>query len=97
MKTETRSRAVKEGWQGRRRTYKCRECDNKFQVDTLSPLPIKDRFCPSCLKNTIPFTFINRVTSKEYVIRASDAELATLRAWKINSNLTFKEVVKATF
>jgi len=97
MQTETRSRSFREGRQGRRRTYKCRECDNKFQVDTLNPLPISERFCPPCLKNTIPFTFINKLTGKEYIIRAGDAELATLRAWQINPNLTFKEVVKVTF
>jgi hypothetical protein len=46
----TRSRAYREGWLGRRRTYKCHTlgCPNKFQVDTRNPLPLKDRFCPEC-------------------------------------------------
>jgi hypothetical protein len=46
----TRSRAYREGWLGRRRTYRCRTpgCPNKFQVDTRNPLPEKMRVCPDC-------------------------------------------------
>jgi len=91
----TKSRAYREGWQGRRRTYRCRECGVKYQVDTLNPIPTKERICPFCQENTIPFTFVNKITGKERVVRAGDAELATLRAWRINPNLTFKEGVKA--
>ncbi len=45
----SRSRAAHEGgWIGRRRTYRCRGCGAKFQVDTRHPLPEKDRLCPTC-------------------------------------------------
>lgn len=43
-----RSRACMEGVRGRRRTYRCRDCGNKFRVDTISVLPEKDRICPTC-------------------------------------------------
>jgi transposase-like protein len=46
----TRCREYREGWLGRRRTYKCRTCGNKFQVDTLGPLPEKLRNCKDCVK-----------------------------------------------
>ncbi len=40
------------------------------------------------------YPFIDKITGEKQVVKASSAELATLRAWKINSNLTFdiKEV-----
>lgn len=45
----SRSRAAREGgWQGRRRNYSCRQCGEKFQVDTRAPLPEKERLCPKC-------------------------------------------------
>ena len=44
----TRSREYREGWIGRRRTYRCRNCSEKFQVDTSNPLPLKDRLCYAC-------------------------------------------------
>jgi len=48
LRPETRSRAYREGWIGRRRTYKCRGCGVKVQVDTLGPMPEKERFCQIC-------------------------------------------------
>lgn len=48
MQNLSRCRERTEGWVGRRRTYKCRDCGHKFQVDTLNPLPLKDRICPQC-------------------------------------------------
>jgi len=48
MKTQTRCREYQEGWTGRRRTYKCRECSKKFQVDTKESLPEVRRICPEC-------------------------------------------------
>lgn len=75
---------------GRRRTYPCTECKLKFQVETLNPLPEIERVCPECKKHTYVYTFINSKSGKEVQIRASDAELATLRAWEKNKNLTFK-------
>lgn len=44
----TRCREYREGRISRRRTYRCRQCPNKFQVDTLKPLPEYDRICPEC-------------------------------------------------
>jgi hypothetical protein len=44
----SRTREYREGWLGRRRTYKCRVCGTKFQVDTLNPLPENKRVCSSC-------------------------------------------------
>ncbi len=35
------------------------------------------------------FTFVDKITGKKCVVRASDSELATLRAWAKNRNLTF--------
>jgi len=43
-----RSREYVEGWLGRRRTYKCRKCGEKFRVDAMRPLPTKERICPRC-------------------------------------------------
>ena len=48
MRTQTRTREYREGWRGRRRTYICRSCGEKFQVDTLTPLPEKQRICGNC-------------------------------------------------
>lgn len=48
--------------------------------------------------NEYSYTFINKVTGEEIQVRASDAELATLKAWQINQNLTFKipQIIGAT-
>lgn len=89
MKQTTRTREYKEGWRGRRRTYHCTECNDKFQVDTLNPLPHIDKVCPVCRIITGVYTFVNN-RGKETLIRARDSELATLRAWSKNPNLTFK-------
>jgi rubrerythrin len=48
MQNESRSRACREGWLGRKRTYRCRICGEKFRVDTLNPLPEDKRMCPVC-------------------------------------------------
>jgi hypothetical protein len=53
MKTETRSREYREGWLGRRRTYKCIICTDKFQEDRCGPLPKRERICPYCRNNTV--------------------------------------------
>lgn len=79
-----------EGRTGRRRTYKCIECQTKFQVDTLEPLPKQDRLCNYCRIHTSLYTFVDKKTGKERQIRASNTELATLRAWAINPSLTLK-------
>ena len=47
MRTTTRSREYREGWTGRRRTYECRACGEKFQHDG-GQLPLKACICPSC-------------------------------------------------
>ena len=95
MINQSRCREKIEGKISRRRTYTCRECDNKFQVDTLAPLPEKERLCPYCRDRTYLFPFINKLTGKEIEVRASSAELATLRAWEINKNFTFKVELKS--
>ncbi len=89
MDRPTRRREYKEGWLGRKRTYHCTECNSKFQVDTLNALPKIDRVCPSCRIITTVFTFVDN-KDKEVLIRASNSELATLRAWGKNCPLTFK-------
>lgn len=91
----TKAREYREGWKGRRRTYHCRECKGKFQADTLHALPEIDRVCPTCMKRTFVYTFTDKTTGKEQVIRAPDIELATLRAWHLNRNLTFKTTGEA--
>ena len=48
MRTTTRTREYREGRISRRRTYKCRECQVKFHVDTRDPLPEDQRVCPFC-------------------------------------------------
>ena len=35
---------------GRRRTYRCRQCGKKFKVETLEPLPARERICSFCRK-----------------------------------------------
>lgn len=86
----TRCREYREGWLGRRRTYYCVECQKLIHVDTLNPIPKIDRVCSECRMSTSVYTFVNKRSGKELQIRAHDAELATLRAWKISTNLTFK-------
>lgn len=86
----TRCREYREGWTGRRRNYFCRECGHTFQSDTSSSLQEIDRVCPDCRSHTAVYTFTNKRTGKDTQVRASNAELATLRAWQINKNLTFK-------
>lgn len=90
MENYCRSREKLEGWQGRHRTYFCTECSKPIHVDTLKPLPKIDRVCPECKKWTEVYTFVNKHSHKEHPVRAHGAELATLRAWKISPNLTFK-------
>ena len=89
MIPQTRSREYREGCIWRRRTYRCTECNRKFQVDTLNPLPKHDRACPDCKSSTYVYTFLSP-RGKKYYVRAPDAELATLRAWRISLRLTFK-------
>ena len=50
MQTTTRTREYREGWLGRRRNYRCRQCGSKFQVDTRYSLPEKERICPECME-----------------------------------------------
>ncbi len=90
MKNLSHCREKAEGSIGRRRTYSCTECQNNFQEDRLNPLPDIDKVCPKCRINTYVYTFINKRTGKDTQVRASNVELATLRAWDISSNLTFK-------
>jgi hypothetical protein len=54
MREQTRSRAYREGWGGRRRNYKCRipGCGNKFQHDG-NQLPPKARICYECRNNLV--------------------------------------------
>ena len=86
----TRSREYREGCKGRRRTYTCTECAKSFQEDRLSPLPEIDRVCPLCRINTHIYIFTNQRSGKDVQVRASNVELATLRAMDISPNLTFK-------
>ncbi|MBA7585413.1 hypothetical protein ES708_27392 [subsurface metagenome] len=48
MQNYSRCREKIEGWRGRRRWYKCRQCDTPFRVDTLEPLPEAERICSVC-------------------------------------------------
>ncbi len=89
MRDTSHCREKTQGWLGRRRTYRCRECKAKFQVDTLRPVPVKERRCYVC-KHSYAYTFKDKTTGAETVVKASDVELATLRAWQVNPNLTFK-------
>lgn len=90
MQNQSRCREKVEGWTGRRRSYTCRECNISFQIDTLKSLPEIDRVCPDCRERTSVYTFVDKQTGKDVLIRAGDAELATLRAWRRNPKLTFK-------
>ncbi len=72
------------------RTYTCHECGKKFQTDRLTPLPVIDMVCDDCKRRTNIYIFTNRKTGNDVVVRASEVELATLRAWQIDSNLPFK-------
>lgn len=53
MKPTTRCREYREGTRSRRRNYKCRRCGEKFQVDTINPLPEKARICPGCANKEV--------------------------------------------
>ncbi len=44
------ARAYREGWTGRRRTYKCRKCHIKYQHDG-HKVPPKARICPKCCQD----------------------------------------------
>ncbi len=37
----------------------------------------------------IAYPFLNKLTGEKQIVMAIDPQLATLRAWKINPNLTF--------
>lgn len=89
-RTTTRSREYRQGWLGRKRNYLCRECGVKFQVDTSGSLPEIDRVCPKCGERTYVYTFVDKRNGKEKQVRASNVQLATVRAWKTNPKLTFK-------
>ena len=54
MQNESRSRACRNGWSGKRRNYKCRipGCGKKFQHDG-NQLPAKARICYECRKNLV--------------------------------------------
>ncbi len=90
MQNTSHCREKAEGWRGRRRNYKCRECGVKFQDDVLKPLPEIDRVCFNCRMHTIVYTFVNPTTGQEMTLRAPDVELANLRAWKINPSYILK-------
>ncbi len=89
MQINSRCRERAEGRKSRRRTYRCRQCHLKFQVDTLRPLPERDRVCRIC-KPEYPYPFVDKQTGEETQISATSAEVSTLRAWKQNRNLTFR-------
>jgi len=89
MITQTHCKEYREGKRGRRRTYRCTECNCKFQVETLEPLPKHNRACQDCKLFTFVYTFL-APDGQKFFIRAGDAELATLRAWHINTKLSFK-------
>jgi hypothetical protein len=63
VRTTCRMHEYLEGWIGRRRTYKCRKCQAKFQVDTLNPLPIAKRICPIC--KAVPAALVDCHSVKE--------------------------------
>lgn len=74
------------------RTYECTECHNNFQKKSILPLPRNKRICQECLRTVPVFKFIDKITGKTVPVRAGDVELATLRAWRISPNLTFKRM-----
>lgn len=92
MIDKTRAREKVEGFIGRRRTYKCTECHQKFQVQTLNPLSEINRVCPKCKRLTNIYNFEDQATGKIIRVRAGDVELATMRAWRIKPNLVFMGV-----
>jgi hypothetical protein len=55
-----RSRQCLEGVFSRRRTYRCRKCDSRFQVDCLNPLPEEDRLCQVCQGEQVVKTYLPR-------------------------------------
>lgn len=72
-----------------KRVYECSECHKNFEARTVMPLPKNKRVCQECVRTVPVFKFVDRVTGKTLSVRAGDVELATLRAWAINPNLTF--------
>jgi len=56
----------------------------------MEPIPEINTVCHNCRIHTAIYIFV--LNDKEYQIRASDVELATLRAWKVNPDLKFKGV-----
>ena len=87
--TTTSSREYTEGWKGRRRSYHCTECNEKFQVDTLNSLPVIDRVCRLCKLLTSIYVFVDK-KGKEFLIRGPNFEHATLKAMGKNNTLKFK-------
>ena len=79
-----------EGRIGRNRAYTCTVCGKEFQVFTINPLPIIDQACPQCKDSTYRYTFTSKLSGKDTLIRARGVELATLKAFQISPNLTFK-------
>lgn len=73
-------REYREGWTGRRSTYKCRNCGNKFQVDTRAALPEHSKYCVDC--GRLPLWTFQNARGKIFQTRCMDLELATLRAWQ---------------
>jgi predicted SprT family Zn-dependent metalloprotease len=53
MLDASKRREKTEGWLGRRRTYRCRVCHQKFQVDRLNSLPEEERVCRSCREGKV--------------------------------------------
>ena len=89
MQNLSRCKEKISGQIGRRRTYTCTECHLEFQEELMNPLPEKGRICRHC-RYGYSYTFTDKETGQDIVVKATDSELATMRAWKINPNLTFK-------
>jgi len=87
MNPETRTREYREGKISRRRIYKCLICGEKFQVDTLNPLPDIEKYCHDCKLSTTLYTFICKNTGEIFQTRCRDMELATLLAWKVDRGM----------
>jgi len=82
MINTSRCREKIEGWRGRRRNYKCRNCGQKFQVDALNPLPENDRICSTCRKLTgETYRFKSLSGGNRVIVKAHNAEMATLRVF----------------
>lgn len=96
MKNYCRSREKLEGRLSRRKTYHCTECGKEIHADTLHPIPKIDMVCPECRMSTGVYTFVNKRSGKDVLVRAHDAELATLRAREISPTLTFKVTQETT-